>query len=83
MARIEADIGATSVATANSSSGTSPRLLAANLGEAIGIDETSARIFVATLQGEVLAMRLDGSERRTIVQGAGRLTGICYHHGHD
>jgi hypothetical protein len=31
----------------------------------------------------VFVMRLDGSDRQTIVQGAGRLTGICYHHGHD
>jgi sugar lactone lactonase YvrE len=62
-----------------------PQLLAADLGEAIGIavDEALGRMFVATLQGKVFAMKLDGSECRTIVQGAGRLTGICYHHGHD
>jgi sugar lactone lactonase YvrE len=61
------------------------QLLAAGLGEAIGIavDEASGRLFVATLQGNVLAMNLDGSKVQTIVQGAGRLTGICYHHGHD
>lgn len=46
-------------------------------------DEASGRIFVATLQGNVFAMSLDGSDFQTIVQGAGRLTGICYHRGHD
>jgi hypothetical protein len=80
-----ANVGATSVEISHSSSGNTPRPLAADLGEAIGIaiDDISGRIFVATLQGNVLAMNLDGSDRRTIVRGAGRLTGICYHHGHD
>jgi sugar lactone lactonase YvrE len=62
-----------------------PQLLAADLGEAIGIavDGAAGRMFVATLQGNVFAMNLDGSGRRAIVRGAGRLTGICYHGGYD
>jgi sugar lactone lactonase YvrE len=62
-----------------------PPPLAADLGEAIGIaiDARTGRMYISTLQGDVVAMRLDGGERRTIVRGVGRLTGICYHHGHD
>ena len=62
-----------------------PRVLADDLGEAIGVavDEVSGRMFIATLQGKVFAMNLDGSGRQAIVRGAGRLTGICYHREHD
>jgi sugar lactone lactonase YvrE len=65
--------------------GAGQRLLATGLGEAIGIavDGASGKMFVATLQGSVLAMDLDGGGLRTIVRDAGRLTGICYHDGHD
>lgn len=61
-----------------------PRQLADELGEAIGIaiDHEGGRMFVTTLQGDVIAIKLDGSGRRTIVENAGRLTGICYHRLH-
>jgi outer membrane protein assembly factor BamB len=60
-------------------------LLASDLGEAIGlaIDHRTGRIFVSTLQGDVYSLNLDGGDRREIVSGAGRLTGICYHRGHE
>jgi sugar lactone lactonase YvrE len=60
-------------------------LLASDLGEAIGIAiaPRQGRLYISTLQGDIHALNLDGSERRTIVHNVGRLTGICYHGGHD
>lgn len=74
-----------SVQRARAGKDAGPRLLAADLGEAIGVavDEVSGRMFVATLQGKVFAMNHDGSGLQAIVRGAGRLTGICYHREHD
>jgi hypothetical protein len=76
--------GSVQRARAGDDAGT-PQVLAADLGEAIGVavDDVSGRMFIATLQGSVFAMNLDGSGRQAIVRGAGRLTGICYHRGHD
>jgi len=60
------------------------QLLAAGLGEAIGLSiAPGGEVYISTLQGDVYAVRPDGSARRRIVHGAGRLTGICYHRGHD
>lgn len=70
-----------SVERAEPGAGQAPQVLADGLGEAIGIavDHVGGRMYVTTLQGKVVSMKLDGSERKTIVENAGRLTGICYH----
>jgi hypothetical protein len=57
----------------------------------IVIDDVSGYIYWTNMgrdfkhpQGSIeRAMNLDGNGRQAIVRGAGRLTGICYHRGHD
>jgi len=65
--------------------GAAPQALADDLGEAIGIaiGRETGRMFVTALQGDVVSMKPDGADRHTIVENAGRLTGICYHRLHE
>lgn len=61
------------------------RVLSTDLGAAIGIaiSRQAGKLFVGTLQGSIYSMNLDGSGKREFVHGVGRLTGICYHRGHE
>ena len=57
-----------------------PEIVLTNLMEGIGIalDLDGSRMFVTDFAGSIYTARLDGSDRRTLAQAQGNLTGIAY-----
>ena len=57
-----------------------PEIVLTHLMEGIGIalDVRNDRMFLTDLAGSVYSARLDGSEKRVLLQGQGNLTGIAY-----
>ena len=57
-----------------------PEIVLADLMEGIGIalDRAGGRMFVTDFAGSIYSARLDGSDRRTLAQAQGNLTGIAY-----
>jgi sugar lactone lactonase YvrE len=60
--------------------GQSPEILLTHLMEGIGIalDVKGRRMFLTDLGGSVYAVRLDGSDMKTLLYAQGNLTGIAY-----
>jgi hypothetical protein len=59
---------------------TDQQIVMTGLKEGIGIaiDTARRRLFVTDLGGNVYRAGLDGSDRQTILQGQGTLSGIAY-----
>jgi hypothetical protein len=57
-----------------------PEIVLTHLMEGIGIalDVPGERMFITDLAGSIYSARLDGSEKRTLLQAQGNLTGIAY-----
>ena len=57
---------------------TDQQVLMSDLKEAIGITLAGDRMYVTDLGGTVYSARLDGSDKRTVLEGQGSLTGITF-----
>ena len=57
---------------------TDQEVLMSDLKEAIGITLAGDRMYVTDLGGTVYSARLDGSDKRTVLDGQGSLTGITF-----
>jgi hypothetical protein len=57
---------------------TDQQVLMSGLKEAIGITLAGDRMYVTDLGGTVYSARLDGSDKRVILEGQGSLTGITF-----
>ena len=57
---------------------TDQQVLMSGLKEAIGITLTGDRMDVTDLGGTVYTARLDGSDKRVVLEGQGSLTGITF-----
>ncbi len=62
------------------SNGRAPKVLVADLMEAIGIalDVPGKRMFVTDLAGSIYTAKLDGADKRMLLGAQGNLTGVAY-----
>ena len=63
---------------ATSATGPARETVMTDLKEAIGIVLGGDRMYVTDLGGTVYSARLDGSDKRTVLEGQGSLTGITF-----